>query len=129
MGLEQERASSFGEFCPIQRHVSGLKQPLGVVAVSGGHGRADRGTGVDFMTENPEFCRKDIDDIRRKGGGIRLGGNILLDDDEFIAAKPGDDIAGAALRDKAFGYGLEESVPAAWPSESLISLNRSRSMK
>ena len=55
-------------------------------------------------------------------------GGFLQNDDEFVAAEPRHDVARTQRAAQPPPISTSSMSPASWPSESLMTLNRSRSM-
>ena len=94
-------------FDEIHFEVCGFEELFCGVAVLGKEGHADAGGGMDFDALNGDAFRESSGETLHDFFGLTLGGEVLDDDDEFVAADTGYGFAGTGARAQAIGDGDE----------------------
>ena len=112
----------------VHRDVRGAHQRRRRRRVVGQARDADRG--VDVQRQLAEHERRDEQAAHASGEpfGVRDGAHVGQQDRELVAAQPRDDVVVAQRAAQAFARPARAARrPRSWPSESLMSLNRSMS--
>ena len=81
-----------------------------------------------FVPAELHRLAQDRKQLARDALDLLTFGRLLQDDDELVAAKPGHDVARTQRAAQPAADLDQQHVAGSWPSESLMTLNRSRSM-
>ena len=125
---EAEGAAALG-LRRIHREIGALEQFVEIVAVIGRDRDADAGIGRDLLALAVlRACAALRGCFRASAVSSAWSLVAGLDDGEFVAAEPRDEVVAADAGAQAVGDLASSSSPTSWPSESLTPLNSSTSM-
>ena len=126
--LEEALGPASGGFGGIHRQIRVLQDLIEIGAVLRRQRDADAGVGGDLVAETFVGRADRFEDPRHEVGDVGVGLDRGLDDGEFVAAEPGDEVGCPDARPRLTATDFSNSSPIRCPSESLTLLNSSMSM-
>ncbi len=109
-GLEETERAAAVALGAVQRKVGVSEQLVGSIAVARADGNADAGADHRLLAVDVIGLADPCDDLLRERGRVSGIRDRSLDDDEFVAAHPGDGVGLAHQCAQAIGDDLEQLV-------------------